>query len=121
MATNDTSEPIRFGDKLCRSTVEMEPTERHTLRLARISDYEHHAVNRTQPFVGLLAAIQADLFRTAAALERAVHRALGPPPATTDCLGAAEHETANFLRVVRQIADNSHLEITTRMAAAHYP
>ena len=117
MTTNDTTDAIdtkSVGDEAAATT---ESTDWRTVRLARVSEYEQQGVNKTQPFAALLAAFQGDLFRTAVALEDAAHQALSRSQIPADCLEAAAHETAIYLRAGRQIAQLARLEIATRTTA----
>jgi hypothetical protein len=117
MTTNDATDAIdtkSAGDEAAATT---ESTDWRMVRLARVSEYEQQGVNETRPFATLLAAFQGDLFRTAMALEDAAHQALSRSQIPADCLEAAAHETAIYLRVACQITQLARLEIGTRMIA----
>jgi hypothetical protein len=121
MAPNRTTEEKTADRETRRSAVAMEPTDPHRVRLARVSEFEQQGVSATQPFAAFLAVIQAELFRTVAALEDAVHQSLGQPLTTTACLAAAAHPTSNYLRAVRQIAQNARLQFGESASAGPSP
>jgi hypothetical protein len=106
-------EDTNVGQARTPALSDQSPADEGCSRASRIDEYEFYGLANPEPFGALVAAIQANLFRTARDLEAGAMRPL-TSHAGAHGLSVAEPAIKRHLNVVRRIARNAHLEIEAR-------